>query len=123
MKKLLILGAGRYQVPLIKRAKEMGLYTITCSIDGDYPGFKLADKVYYENITDAEAVLKVAQTEHIDAIATTGSDVGIPTLGKVCDAMGLPGVSYDAAKAASNKILMKQKFLQGGVRTAKKPKH
>ena len=119
MKKLLILGAGRYQVPLIKMAKEMGLYTITCSIDGDYPGFKLADKVYYENITDAEAVLKVAQTEHIDAIATTGSDVGIPTLGKVCDAMGLPGVSYDAAKAASNKILMKQKFLQGGVRTAK----
>lgn len=27
MKKILILGAGIYQVPLIKKAKEMGLYT------------------------------------------------------------------------------------------------
>ena len=32
MKKLMILGAGVYQVPLIKREKEKGLYTIVVSI-------------------------------------------------------------------------------------------
>ena len=56
MKKLMILGAGVYQVPLIKRAKEKGLYTIVVSIPGDYPGFKLADKIYYENTTDCEKI-------------------------------------------------------------------
>ena len=45
MKKILILGAGIYQVPLIKTAKRMGLYTIVASIPGNYPGFELADKV------------------------------------------------------------------------------
>ena len=47
MKKILILGAGIYQVPLIKTAKKLGIYTIVASIPGNYPGFELADKVYY----------------------------------------------------------------------------
>ena len=44
MKKLMVLGAGYDQVPLIERAKQMGLYVVTVS-PGDYPGMKLADKV------------------------------------------------------------------------------
>ena len=59
MKKILILGAGIYQVPLIKKAKEMGLYTIVASIPGNYPGFSYADKVVYENTTSADAILKI----------------------------------------------------------------
>lgn len=47
MKKILILGAGIYQVPLIKAAKRLGIYSIVVSIPGNYPGFALADKVYY----------------------------------------------------------------------------
>ena len=39
MKKILILGAGIYQVPLIRTAKKLGLYTIVASIPGTYPGF------------------------------------------------------------------------------------
>ena len=35
----MILGAGIYQVPLIRTARRMGLYTIVVSIPGDYPGF------------------------------------------------------------------------------------
>ena len=60
MKKILILGASIYQVPLIKTAKRMGLYTIVASIPGEYPGFAFADKVYYINTTNKEAILKSA---------------------------------------------------------------
>ena len=48
MKKVMILGAGTYQVPLIKKAKEMGLYTIVVSIKGNYPGFSIADEMCYQ---------------------------------------------------------------------------
>ena len=37
MKKIMILGAGIYQVPLILKAKEMGLYTLVVSYPGPYP--------------------------------------------------------------------------------------
>jgi len=119
MKKLVILGAGIYQVPLIKKAKEMGIYTIVVSYKGNYPGFKLADKVYYEDTTDYEKVLKICRNEGVDGIVTTGTDVPVITVGKVCDELGLCGISYESAMIATNKLLMKDKFIEHGVRTAK----
>lgn len=119
MKKLLILGAGIYQVPLIKTAKRLGIYTIVASIPGNYPGFELADKIYYENTTDYEKILEIAKAENIDGIVTAGTDVAVITIGKVCDELGLTGLSFEAAQIASNKSLMKTKYEEYGVRTAK----
>lgn len=39
MKKLMILGASYSQLPLINKAREMGIYTIAASTPGDWPGF------------------------------------------------------------------------------------
>lgn len=119
MKKLMIMGAGIYQVPLIKAAKAMGLYTIVVSIPGNYPGFAIADKIYYENTVDYEKVLEIARAEQIDGILTAGTDVAVITIGKVCDELHLPGLSFEAAKNASNKLLMKEKYEAAGVRTAR----
>ena len=119
MRKIMILGAGIYQVPLIKTAKKMGLYTIAVSIPGNYPGFALADKVYYENTVDEDMMLKIAREEQIDGIVTTGTDVCVQSIGNVCDAMGLCGISRDAAIIANNKMLMKTKYEEYGVRTAR----
>lgn len=118
MKKLLVLGAGIYQVPLIETAKKMGIYTMVASIKGNYPGFAIADKVYYENTVDFDAVLKIAKEEKIDGIVVCGTDVCVPTQGFVCDQLGLKGPSLKAAEIAQNKALMKEAFIKEGVRTA-----
>ena len=119
MKKILILGAGIYQVPLIKTAKRMGLYTIVASIRGNYPGFELADKVYYENTTDYAKILSIARREQIDGIITTGTDVAVITIGRVCDTLGLNGLSFKSAEIATDKLLMKSCYEKYGVRTAR----
>lgn len=118
MKKIIILGAGIYQVPLIKAAKKRGLYVIVVSIPGDYPGFAIADRVYYVNTTDRQAVLDIALKEKISAIVTTGTDVAVSTIGYVCDRMGLCGISERAAGIVTDKALMKQAFREGGVSTS-----
>lgn len=118
MKKIMILGAGIYQVPLIKKAKELGLYTIVCSIKGNYPGFAYADKVYYVNTTDKEKILEIARDEKIDGICTTGTDVAVITVGYVCDQMGLSGISFESAQIATNKAKMKACFWENEVPTA-----
>lgn len=119
MKTLMIMGAGIYQVPLIKTAKRMGIHTIVVSIPGNYPGFALADEVCYENTVDYEAVLRVAKEKHVDGIVTAGTDVAVITIGKVCDELGLKGLSFAAAEIASNKLGMKEKYEEYGVRTAR----
>ena len=103
MKKLMILGAGVYQVPLIKQAKKMGIYTIVVSIKGKYPGFSLADKVYYEDITNYKKILEIAKAEKIDGIMTAGTDVAVITIGYVCDKLHLKGLSMKSAERATNK--------------------
>ena len=41
------------------------------------------------------------------------------TVGKVCDAMNLCGISYEAAQISGDKLLMKDQYEKHGVRTAK----
>lgn len=119
MKKILILGAGIYQVPLIKTAKRLGIESIVVSIPGNYPGFEIADKVYYENTTDYAKVLEIAKAEGIDGIVTAGTDVAVITIGKVCDELCLTGLSEKAAEYATDKMKMKTVYEANDVRTAR----
>ena len=60
-KKVLLLGGSKQQIPSIKKAKELGLYTITCDYLPNNPGHKLADEYHNVSTTDKDAVLKLAQ--------------------------------------------------------------
>ncbi|MBP3872570.1 MAG: ATP-grasp domain-containing protein [Lachnospiraceae bacterium] len=119
MKSLMIMGAGIYQVPLIKKAREMGIHTIAVSIPGNYPGFAYADEVLHINTVDSEAVLQAARERRIDGICTAGTDVAVMTIGRVNDELKLSGISYESARLACDKVLMKQCYEDNGVRTAK----
>ncbi len=117
MKKLMILGAGIYQVPLIRQAKEMGLYTIVVSRPGDYPGFALADQALFLDTRGRAGILEAARREKIDGVCTSGTDVAVAAIGYVCERMGLHGLSLSAAEKVTDKWRMKEAFCQGGVCT------
>ncbi len=119
MRKIMVLGAGIYQVPLILKAKELGLYVICVSIPGDYPGFKYADKIYYLDTRDYEGILKAAEQEEISGICTTGTDVALKAVGYVNDKMKLHGISYAASTICTDKALMKECFEKNGVSTSR----
>ena len=119
-KRLLIVGAGRGQVGLYKAAKELGIHTIAGTMpDNNPPGIKLADEVCYMNIAKPDEVLEKARGLHIDGLATSCLDTGVPAIGKVCDALHLTGLTENAAIMCGDKLKMKRAFMQHGVSTAK----
>ena len=61
MKKLMILGAGYTQLPLVRAAKKRGCHTLVASIPGDYDAFTEADECVYVDISKPEEVLVAAK--------------------------------------------------------------
>ncbi len=118
-KRLLVVGAGRGQIGLYKAAKEMGVHSIAGTMpDKNPPGIKLADEVCYMNIAKPDEVLEKARTLNIDGLATSCLDTGVPAIGKVCDALGLTGLTEKAAVMCGDKLKMKKALVEHGVSTA-----
>lgn len=114
MKKLLLLGAMQMHIPLIKRAKERGIYVITCDYIPQNEGHKFADEVYYHSTTDLDAVLSLAKQCNIDGIMTFNSDPAAYTAAYVADKLGLPTSGVDAVKVMSRKDLFRAFLEQHG---------
>ena len=118
-KSALVLGAGIYQVPLIRHVQDRGMRAIVLSIPGPYPGIALADEFVPVNTTDERGVVQIAHDRGVSAVLTTGTDVALRSLGAVVDEVGPPGPAYATACRATNKLDMKRALAAGGVRTAR----
>ena len=104
----MILGAGQYQVPIIKQAQQMSFETIAVSVGGNYPGLSVADRSYEINVREKEKILSVAQQEKISGILTDQTDISVPSVAYVAEQMGLPGIGYECALRFTNKYKMRQ---------------
>lgn len=118
-KRLLLQGASRGNLGLIRTAKANGVYVVMTGMGGDFPCNPYADKFCYADISDPEAVLKIAQKEKVDGAIICCSDTGLKAIGRVNDVMGFSGLTEKAADNSSNKYLMKKRLVAAGVRTAK----
>ena len=118
-KVLLLQGASRGNLGLIKTAKEHGVYVVMTGLGGDFPCNPYADVFCKADILDCDAVLKVAQEHHVDGAIICCSDTGLKAVGRCNDQLGLCGLTETSAEMASNKLLMKERFYESGVRTAK----
>ena len=117
--RFMVLGAGTYQVPLIQAAKRKGFHVIVVSIPGNYPGIQEADSFIEIDTTDIDGVVAAALDHKIKGIATTGSDVCVPSIGAVNDRLGLPGTGHEASILSMDKSEMKERFRNRGVPTAR----
>lgn len=119
MKRLLVLAAGILQVPVIKKAKDMGIYVIAADGDPEAVGLKYADKAIVVNITSEEDVLRVAREERIDGVIHPCSEVSMNVMGRLNDELGLSGITREQAIRATNKHLMREAFEMGGAPSPK----
>ncbi|MGO3184210.1 MAG: ATP-grasp domain-containing protein [Aequorivita sp.] len=112
MKKLLLLGGLRYLIPIIKSAREMGLYVITCDNLPDNIAHQYADEYYNVSIIDKEAVLSLAKKLEIDGIMSFAVDPGVITAAYVCEKLNLPCAGpYKSIEILQNKGLFRE-FLE-----------
>lgn len=115
MKKIAVIGASYLQLPLVKKAKEMGLEVHCFAWEEGAVCKTIADYFYPLSILEKEAILTICQDVQIDAITTIASDTTVLTVNYVAEKMGL--VSNEDAYSAitTNKYLMRQCFTENGI--------
>ena len=120
MKRLMVLTAGLLQMPVIKKAREMGHYVIAVDDDPNAPGMALADKAIVPGgLMNEEKMVAIAKEEQIDGVIHPCSEVAMNVMGRINDEMGLNGISKELAIRATNKHLMREAFENYGAPSPK----
>lgn len=119
MKKLAIIGASYLQLPLVLKAKEMGVETICFAWEDGAVCKDVADQFYPISIIDKEPILYKCQEIGIDGITSIASDTAVVTVNYVASRMGLISNSDDYSGVTTNKYLMRQCFMENDIPSPK----
>lgn len=114
MKKIMILGAGPNQLPLIKAAKKIGCCVAVCDYRSDAPGVPLADEFYLVSIMDRDAVLNAASASGLDGIISN-SEPAMPVVAYVAKILGLPSNDYETISAMTDKLKFRSLLSSKGI--------
>lgn len=119
MSKIAIIGASYLQLPLVRKAKEMGLEIHCFAWDKDAVCKEEVDSFYPISIVEKEKIFQICQSIEIDGICTIASDVAAPTVSYVAEKMHLNANSYQSAVNANNKYIMRDLLSQAEIRCPK----
>ena len=117
-KHLLIIGGGVFQVPAIKTAKSMALKVVVTDYNPEAEGMLLADYPIEVSTRNINLTVNIAKQFHrscpLDGVMTVGTDAS-QTVAAVADALNLPGIPFEVAERATDKIKMRQVLKEKGV--------
>jgi biotin carboxylase len=115
---VLILGAGVMQIPAIRIAKELGWRVAAADGNADAIGASIADIFFHVDLKDLvgleAAARELAAKGGLEAVFTAGTDFST-SVAYLCERLGLPGIPFDAAQRASNKLVMRAALAAAGV--------
>ena len=114
-KNILIIGGGFGQLPAIEISKSIGLYVHVVDANLKAIGMNLADEAHHIDVLDCNKIVELARELDIDGVLTIQSDIGVPSVGEIVDALKLPGNGAEVAKKCSNKIFTRLCFEDCGI--------
>lgn len=114
--RLLVLGAGRHQKDLIRRAEARGLRVVASDYYRDAPGKAFASYPVELDALAIEENIALAKKYAVRGVMTSGTDLALVTMAEVAAALRLPCyLTPEAARTATNKSRMARAFAAHGV--------
>ena len=102
MKTIMVIGAGKTQMPLIEAAKKEGYHTVVCDLNPDAPGVALADEYCKISTKDRNGLFRTAQEKKIDGILAN-SEYAMCDVAFISQELGLVGNPEEAIAILSSK--------------------
>ena len=110
MKKVMIVGASAWQVPMIKKAKELGYYVGVVDYNPNAIGIQYADEYFNASTIDPEGVCVATRKFGANGITTVATDMPMRAIAYTCEKLGLIGIDTATAIRATDKAPMIKAF-------------
>lgn len=120
MKRLLVVGAGKFQCKGIQRAKELGYWVIATDGNKLAPGKDIADKFEHLDILDIESHIKLAKESNIDGVISFSTEAPLETVTAVANFLNLTSISDNDVKFSKSKIFQRELALTNNVLVPKR---
>ncbi len=113
---LIVVGSGLMQQPVYREARDMGIPTLGLDRDPNSVARRLADSWLECDISDEAACVAALRRwgGTYRGVLTVGTDFST-TVAHIAEEFGLWSHSYQAALAAKDKALMRQRLAQAGI--------
>ncbi len=118
-RKIAIIGASYLQLPLLEKAKSMGLETHVFAWKCGDIGETVADHFHPISIVEKEKILEECQKIGISGICSIASDLAVITVNYVAEKMGLIGNGISDSLITTNKYHMKRAFEENNIPAAR----
>ena len=106
------------QLPAIRAARRLGLRVIVADGNPQAAGRDEADEFEHVDLKDKEGMLAMARDKAahggLAGVFTAGTDFS-ETVSYVTEGLGLPGTSYESARNATDKFVMRSRLAEAGV--------
>lgn len=119
MKSILIFGLSFLQKSLILQCRELGIKTIGIDISENPLCAEDVDAFEQVSGDNYERTIEVAKKYNVNGVICAATDKPLVMMARVAKALNLPFYSVDTAIWSTDKLLMKERFQQGGVPCAK----
>ena len=107
-KRLIIIGASYLQLPLILKAREMGIETHAFAWEEGAVAKSYCDYFYPISIVEKDTIVNEARRIQPDGVASIGSDLAAVTVNYIANELGLTGNSLETTALTTNKYLMRK---------------
>ncbi len=105
----MVLAASTYQLDAIQAAKRLGHRVVTLDNVPANPGHALADAAFTDtSTTDIPTVVGIALRERIDGAISPCTDIAVPTVAALAEALGIVGPPVAATAACCDKLAFRE---------------
>ena len=114
MDKILIIGAGDFQLPLVQKAAEQYDVLLAAPVISDAFLPYVNEKLIVD-VRDKDAILAFAKARGICGVITDQTDIAVRSVAYVAEQMGLPGIGYETGRLFTDKSLMRTRMAELGI--------
>jgi biotin carboxylase len=111
---VICLAAGKSQMVVIRKAKEMGFSVIAVDRNPEAPGFQLADEKIISSTYDAVPILselrQFSYCYEFSGVVNRSSGPPVVTASELSKDLGLPGAAPEVARRVIDKERLKEAF-------------